>query len=635
MLITLREIIAVASLAGFPTDKTALKRRLAKAGVTPIFGATRGGKCFLFPLERLPPPLRSQLSKRAGSEPTESAWGHIDAKAFDSAPNSLKARAIEKHACCVRVRSRVQSGDSDRVAFSAVALDTGKSASTIERAWKAVAKGEMPEELWLSALVPGYKGGRTRTEMHPELRSQFLTLALKTKLPATEAYRRVKAQSKQHGWGNIPSYKTMLRLIDNMHPADKVYYREGRDAYRQKTIPHHIRDYKRLPVLDTIFVDTRTADNFNIDETNKKFRPKWLVASDARTNKILSIRLVENENSFEVQLLIRDVCENYGIPNWIYIDNTKAMKAKALVAGMANYTGGVEYPSEPIGPLARVRIGIRRAAPHNGQEKNIEGIFGKLAKLEDDPAFRGAYVGRSPAHKPADYAASAVEPSEYQHWLSGVIAEFNSRPQPRSKITGGKSPDALFNELFSTTPIRKLSSAEKRILSCKVVMRKVRMNGEVAFGSGEDANLYFSETVRAHAGESVVVLYDPTNAEAPLHVETLDGRLIDDSVPWRELNGFHDEVGHRKTRELKKRVAKADAERREAAGLLSRAQLNRHRPGASATTIDDAKIITHNAFVPAAQKGREAAISKRPQSSPEALAEQLETLSYLARVTSG
>ncbi|MFX3972858.1 transposase domain-containing protein, partial [Streptococcus suis] len=64
--------------------------------------------------------------------------------------------------------------------------------------------------------------------------------------------------------------------------------------------------------------------------------PKTWFWQDVRTRRILGYRTSISENTDSIRHALMDVIFNYGIPNTITLDNTRAAANKAMTGGIAN-----------------------------------------------------------------------------------------------------------------------------------------------------------------------------------------------------------------------------------------------------------------------------------------------------------
>lgn len=585
-MVSLSEIAHVAPLAGFPSDKTALKRRLAKAGVTPTFGTTRGGKCLLFPFDRLPPQLRSQLAERAPSEASHASQGF---DAYLNAPPSLREEAERLQDMCRRVKALLGTGQSPTAAFASIAAEFDVSAPKVRRYWKKVEGLHQAD--WLPALVKGYRG-RQAQEIPGPIWQYFLSIYGRVEAPQLQAaYEWTVKAAQLHGWGEVPSLKTLKRRWDAIPAAERVRMRKG-DRAADEMYPHVERDRSGMLPLDSLNMDSRKWDNFVLLRDGRRDRPVVTIAHDERSNLILAYEVTETESSHSYRRVLCSVFENIGIYKVARFDNTFAAANKALTAGARSRFRYKQSPDDIAGLLPRVGCEPRFTLPYNGRSKLCERAFAELKeRSEKHPAMAGAYVGRSTSHKPENYGQAAVPIETFKAILHEAIEHYNNRRDRRSKVAFGKSHREVFEEGLASVAVRKLTQAEKRYFFSIGEKRKVSPSGCIALGTRPHVNRYFDKALQDFAGCEVVAWYNPDDLTAPLMVETLDGRMICDEVTLLEQQGFNSKDAAREYQRQKRAERRAQKEAIKARGLMDAAEVAAALSPVSPPEMPTAKVV--------------------------------------------
>ena len=244
------------------------------------------------------------------------------------------------------------------------------------------------------------------------------------------------------------------------------------------------------------------------------------------------------------------------------------------------------------GLLPRIGCRVDFATPYNGRSKLVERGFGEIKeRSEKDPRLTGAYTGRSPSEKPANYGERAVSLELFRTVLAEAVEHYNTRTDRRSKVAYKTSHRAVFERGLAETKVRKLSQAQRRYFFLTAESRTVTPDGSIRLGKEPHVNRYWSAALQEHAGKKVVVRFDPSDLTSAVLVEDADGRLIDPEVRVIEKRGFNSTSEAREHARMKRGIIKR--EKQNAAEYVRMAELEKnHQPPSGGTSqAPDAPVI--------------------------------------------
>lgn len=546
MKVALSTLVNVAADAGFPTDKTSLIRRLRQEGSEPTTDITyRGQRGYVYTVSDLPAPFRQVLETE---EPAS-----FDC--YTSAPLKQREEANRRLAMVRRVRDSIGNGSTLEACYAVVADEFGVSPSTVKRAWKAVRSA--PEDEWLALLVKDYKG-RQPDEIAPEILAYFFLDYGRVEKPQAQAvYERLVKMAEFKSWGPVPSLETLKRRWAGLPKATKVLWREG-DKALGDLFPYAERDRSGMKPLDMISVDGREWDLMAEWPDGRKARAVITAVIDVASNYLLGWIVADVESTDIYRRVLCEVFTKHGIPSFAQFDNTRAAANKQLTAGAPGRHRFKNQPWDVQGILPTIGCIPRFATPENGQSKPVERAFLDLKeRSERDPRLAGAYTGRSPSEKPANYGSSAVPIDLLKIVLAEAAEDYNTRTNRRGGIAHNTSYRAIFEAGLKDTSVRRLSEEQRRYFFSVAELRTVEREGSVFLGKRPHRNRYWAQSLQDHIGKKVIVRYDPDDLRSPVMVETRDGRMIDAAVPILEKRGFDSRADAREHARAKREYVKS------------------------------------------------------------------------------
>jgi hypothetical protein len=487
---------------------------------------------------------------------------------FEGLPETVKAEARRR----LRIVQMVEGlealhGKHLSVHMTASAEKVG--ARTIW-AWFALVDG-IPVHDRLAYLAPRHRAGST--EKPRRVAREFLDLIksdyLRPERPSfTSCYRRQIKVALKKGW-DVPPEKTMRRAFDReVSKTTVILARRGVDALKRMT-PAQVRDKSALRPLEAVNADGHIVDVFVQwpaepgQPLPKPQRPHLIAFQDIFSGRILSWIVDITLNRRAVQLAAGDMIQAWGIPEHVLFDNGKEFANKPLTAGTERRFRYTHREDDVPGLFALLGCKVHFATPYSGQSKPIERAFRDFCDaIAKDPRFSGAYTGNKPDAKPENYASRAIPLDTFLRVLGEGIAEHNTRQGRRSEVAWGRSFAEVFDEGYATAPIRKATEAQRRLwmLGAEGVSAQ-KPAGQVVFMGNE----YWAPWMREHAGQRIVIRFEPADLHSGIHVYAADGRYLGDA-PCRQKTGFFCEED-----------ARLIAKERKSLRKVERAFLDQHR----------------------------------------------------------
>ena len=463
---------------------------------------------------------------------------------YEALPQSVKAKA-EARLLTIQKVEALEPAIGRFLAVDQVARIDGVGARTIW-SWLAMIEGVAAHDR-LAYLAPRNRATEQRPrakECSPEffdaLASNFLRLAGQ---PFTDCYRAAVIIARAKGWDILPE-RTMRRRLDaRVSRPTQVLAREGVEAL-QRRYPAQVRDKTSLVAMEAVNADFHKWDvfvrwpaPFGQNEPGPVIRPQMVVFQDIFSGRILSWRIDQTPNSTAVQLAAGDMIETFGIPQHVLFDNGREFAAKAITGGAATRYRFKVREDDPHGLFEALGCKVHWASPYHGQAKPVERAFRDMcSSIAKDVRFDGAYTGNTVLDKPEDYGSRAVELEYFIKVVGEGIAEHNARQGRRSEVAWDRSFIEVFDESYTSAPIRKATEAQRRMwLLGSEELRADSKTGEVWFMG----NQFWDPWMAGIAGQRVVARFDPAEFHAGLHIYAQDGAYLG-HAQVRQAKGFFD-----------------------------------------------------------------------------------------------
>jgi len=475
-----------------------------------------------FHVSLLPPDARARALAQAAPEVVNARSNALWA-AFERLSDAQKEKAQQRLSAVEAVQSFGNTCTRE-IAVAWVAKEWNVASSTLWN-WLAMVEG-VPREDRLPALASRHQGRTALAECDPRAWDVLVGLYLRSEKTKFESCaERMLEAAKLHGWGPIPSKKTLKRRIEREFPrAVQTLARVGREAV-ERAYPAQRRDRSIFHAVQAVNADGHKFDVFVRWADGSIGRPMMIGFQDLYSGLILSHRIDKSENKEMVRLAFSDLVRDYGVPEMAWLDNGRAFASKWLTGRQANRFRFKIRDEDPQGVLTALGVKVHWTKPYHGQSKPIERAWRDMCEeIAKHPAFAGAYTGSNPTLKPENYGAKAVPEAEFRRIVASEIARHNARPGRRSRVANGRSFQQTFDESIANGAlVRRATEAQRRMLLLAAEGVTVRTPNAVIELMG---SRYWAEELGDHMGRKVVARFDPENLAEPLAVYTLDGRFI-------------------------------------------------------------------------------------------------------------
>jgi transposase InsO family protein len=497
---------------------------------------------------------------------------------YDSLPTHKKTEAKRRLEALDAIQVLTRSGIGKVLVSQRVATQFEVSLATLY-GWQKAVHGQDRHD-WLPYLAPRQAGRSDGVECDPDAWQYLKDDWLRLSRPTFEAcHRRLRRVAKERGW-TIPSARTLRRRLDALPEGLRVLAREGTEALK-RMYPAQQRDRGAFHALEAVNADGHKWDVFVKWPDGYVGRPVMVAFQDLYSGMILSWRVDRSENKEAVRLAFGDMVEAYGIPDHCWLDNGRNFASKWLTGGTPTRYRFKIKDDEPDGVMTQLGVQVHWTTPYAGQSKPIERAFRDLAgDVAKHPAFEGAYTGNSPMAKPENYGNTAVPLDLFLQTIGTEIAEHNTREGRRSDVARGRAFQAVFEESYAKSPIRKATAEQRRLwLLAAEAVSTAKVDGSIEIMG----NRYWAEFLGNHRQQKLAIRFDPQALHADLHVYRLDGAYLG-AAPCVAAVGFADAEAareHARARGSHRKATRAllDAERK-----MTPAQLAALLPEADAPT---------------------------------------------------
>jgi len=470
----------------------------------------------------LPPDARAKALAQAAPVAVDSRSNALWA-AFERLSDAQKEKAQQRLSAVEAVQSFGNSCTRE-VAVAWVAKEWNVASSTLWN-WLAMVDGVAREDR-LPALASRHQGRTATAECDPRAWDYLVGDYLRPEAPAFEACAaRMLDAAKAHGWGPIPSTKTLKRRLEREFPrAVKTLARAGREA-AARSYPAQRRDRSIFHAVQAVNADGHKFDVFVKWTDGSIGRAMMIGFQDLYSGVILSHRIDKSENKEMVRLAFSDLVRDHGVPEMAWLDNGRAFASKWLTGRQANRFRFKIKDEDPQGILTALGVTVHWTTPYHGQSKPIERAWKDMCEeIAKHPAFAGAYTGNNPIAKPENYGAKAVPELEFRRIVAAEIARHNARPGRRTRVANGRSFLQAYEESIANGAlVRRATEAQRRMLLLAAEGVTVRAPNAVIELMG---SRYWAEELGDFMGKKVVARFDPEALAEPLAIYTLDGRFV-------------------------------------------------------------------------------------------------------------
>ena len=333
-------------------------------------------------------------------------------------------------------------------------------------------------------------------------------------------YRRLEKEAKIKGW-DIPTEKTVGNYIKRMPITTVTLLREGPEAV-EKLVPPQERDHSMFEAMEAINGDGYVFDRIYVDFGNGVIaKPVTWFWADIRSSKILAWHTDVSENTLSIRLATSDLINNYSLPKYCFIDNTRAAANKTMTGGVPNRYRYKVKDDDPLGILPSMGIIIHWTKPGHGQSKPVERTHG-IGGMNDFytlPELEGRGSKKSP-----------IPIAEFEKILTAFINEMNCREGRRGQGMNGRSFNAVFTESYEAAVPRKATEMQRFMCLLSVDTVTVNRNdGHITlpkFNNNSGQNRYWNEALLPYRSQKITVKFDPHNLHDGVYCVALTGELI-------------------------------------------------------------------------------------------------------------
>lgn len=535
---------------------------------------------------------------------SESLWNR-----YDRAPESMKEQAHKRVEALALYRSLVDNGITKSQAAETVAKQYDANRATVYR-WLDKVKG-LPGQDWPAALLSGYTGRTKEADFTPEAWEFFKADYLRLEQPSVAAcYDRLQRTAENKGW-QIPACRTVERWVTkNIPDTVRVLMREGELALMRR-YPSIERTVKGLYATQWINGDGYQHNVFVRFPDGTIDRPKTWFWQDVFSRKTLAYRIDRTENTDTIRLSFGDLVEQFGVPEHVTIDNTRAAANKWMTGGTPNRYRFKVKEDDPMGIFTLLGVQVHwtsvnkagTQAKGHGQAKPIErsfGVGGLGEYIDKHPDFSGAYTGENPTAKPENYGEKAIPLEQFVRVVNEEIIAWNARTGRRTEMGGGIfSFDQVFKESYEAAAIKKATEAQRRLWLLAAESITVKQDGTFTLMAGakvgqrgDGRNRYFAPALQefGERRQKIVVRFDPDNLHQEAFAYTLDGRFIA-KADCIEALGFGDTTTSRAVLKARRQFIKATKQAAEAELRMDLAQVSEHLPRPNLPDTAAAKVV--------------------------------------------
>lgn len=441
------------------------------------------GRSYDLDVSTLPPKYRAVFSAQVAAPGAHLHAVSSDETAprFNAAPTKVKKRAERRYEAILSLaKARLTRSDDESLGeverrwlrnFRRTHPDMNVSLRSVkEWAQKLEAAGGR-----IDALVDGNDGVKQRgTRSIPALAKQmFKDEFYRAHKPNIRLiYENILKVAEVKQWGAMPSYSTFRRYAESLPKLARKLLRDCADRPRS-ILPYVRRDPTTLLAYHTIQSDHREIDvpvrcdtgcDICTGKKPKGHFPIWTAFIDIRSRRILGSEISIAAPTSELVLgAFRRVCDEYGLPCRVYLDNgsdyRKAFGKRLRQQGMAGWDGPNE--EQMRARFAPAGIEVVYALPYNAQAKAIERMFRTFRHRfdEDFEAYRGTLGNKSALAKELYYRPSELPTlSELAYLLQLSVDEYNARSHSGRGMEG-RTPDQVFYDPEIRMPRRKPDAA--------------------------------------------------------------------------------------------------------------------------------------------------------------------------------
>ena len=383
---------------------------------------------------------------------------------------------------------------------------------------------------------------------------------------------------------DYPSYKTVARYINYLMTAGKMSNAKALAAngvreYKRNNMIKGVRDSSTVSVMEIIHGDSHTFDFWvqYTDPSNGKIsaiRPTTVAWIDTRSRVIMGDVWAKTVNAQVIKQSMAKLMYQYGVPEYIIIDNGKDYTAKEMTGrNRKKRSSRLELDSEAV--CFYKSIGIKddyRALPYQPWVKIIERAFSTVCQQFSKwmESYTGTLTGSKTAAKVEKNIDKMLKEGRlltmeeaFQLWELWLKDTYHVKPhgglkKMREKYT---KPMELFENAEERVQIAPPPPELVQTLLLKPGKARIYSTGINRFGQ-----VYMNYELSTYIGRTLPIRYDPSDMSC-IHVYDESGRKIC-TAESQELLGYQGHINEQQLIEhlkLQKKQLREDKMRLEAA----------------------------------------------------------------------
>ena len=381
------------------------------------------------------------------------------------------------------------------------------------------------QEHGVAGLVPGhYTRGATGSSIPPVLETYFDALWLRQSRPSIRMCHLMTENKAAELGIDCPSVSSFQRHVQALPKSTVVYGRKGNKALDDECLPCIRKDRSTITANQVWVADHHQVDVAVMGPNNKPVFPWVTVFMDERSRIYVGWHVCLTPNSDTIHLAFRRAVEDYGLPEWLRLDNGKDFRHTDFAGGRR--TIHVEEGKVDVALLNRLDVKVSWALPYNAKAKPIERSF--LILKEWFSKLWSSYRGGNVKEKPEQLAKVMGRLAElptldqfdvlFGQWVREV---YNRMPCEGSGADGRRRCDIHVEEQPAERRVAR--SEDLALMLMRTKLLKVGRHGVMPFGKVGGG--YWTDGFLDWQGKDVMVRWDVRNVDT-VEVFDLDGRWI-------------------------------------------------------------------------------------------------------------
>ncbi|MBN2684978.1 MAG: Mu transposase C-terminal domain-containing protein [Pontiellaceae bacterium] len=382
-----------------------------------------------------------------------------DLAALEEEWNAASLRAqetgIKRAKALLLVNELVRTGAAKNKT-EAVKLAAAETGYSINALWKNDGQVQGYAEKYWPMLLVDMRKGQVKS-CHVDIDARFLEKLkefynIQSKPAFTAAVRSCCRHIESTGMG-IPvptcSVKTLWRQFNKLCPREAQITKRGNKAdWEAEFWPSIQRDRSMLRALEVLNGDGHYLDYWIDFGDGTKGRAVGAFWMDLASNYMFDPVIAKTENSDTIRRGFLDICDRFGVPEKVNIDNGMGYAGKDLSGRDQARKRFKKNIDEAMGIWGLLTVNTIWAKVAHGQAKPIERSFRTIEEeLKAFPELDKAYLGNCPDARP-DSTRKAVPFEVFVQCVRLAVAHYNTQEGRRSE--GIQANGRSYREIWNT-----------------------------------------------------------------------------------------------------------------------------------------------------------------------------------------